>query len=104
MRKYVIEREIPGIGASSPAQLCSAAEVSCEALAQLAPDVQWVESYVTRDGTFCIYLARDEELIRRHAELSGIPATRIHEVCAIFDPSAATSIPAGSARAGKVAP
>jgi len=90
MRKYVIEREIPGIGAFTPGQLCAGAETSNEALAQLAPDVQWVQSYVVADRTFCVYLARDESLIRRHAELSGFPATRIHEVTAVFDPSSAT--------------
>jgi uncharacterized protein DUF4242 len=99
MKKYVIEREIPGIGASTPAQLCGAAETSCEALARLAPDIQWVHSYVVRDRTFCLYLARDEAMIRRHAELSGFPATRIHEVCSVFDPSAATSLVARAAPA-----
>ena len=66
MKKYVIEREMPGIGASTPAQLRAGAETSNEALARLAPDVQWVKSYVVRDRTFCIYLARDEALIRQH--------------------------------------
>jgi hypothetical protein len=91
MKKYLIEREIPGIGESTPAQLRAGAETSNEALARLAPDVQWIESYVVADRTFCVYLARDEALIREHAALSGFPATRIHEVCAIFDPSTATS-------------
>lgn len=104
MRKYVIEREIPGIGASTPAQLCAGAEASNEALSRLAPDVQWVHSYVVRDRTFCVYLARDEELIRQHAQISGFPATRIHEVCAVFDPSSATSLDAGYARSRKEAP
>ncbi len=103
MRKYVIEREIPGIGAASPGQLCAAAETSNEALAQLAPDVQWVHSYVVANRTFCVYLARDEAVIRQHAELSGFPATRIHEVCAVFDPSTATASVAGSPRARKEA-
>lgn len=103
MKKYVIEREIPNIGASTPSQLCAAAETSNEALAQLAPDVQWVHSYVVRDRTFCVYLARDEAMIRRHAELSGFPATRIHEVCAVFDPSSATSIVARNVHARKEA-
>ena len=97
MKKYVIERELPGVGASTAAQLCARAETSNEALAQLAPDVQWVHSYVVRDRTICVYLARDEAVIRQHAVLSGLPATRIHEVCAVFDPSAATSLVAVSA-------
>lgn len=102
MKRFVIEREIPGIGASTTSQLCAAAETSCEALAQLAPDVQWVHSYVVRDRTFCIYLARDESMIRRHAELSGFPATRIHEVCAVFDPTFATAVVSTPARPQKV--
>lgn len=91
MRKYVIEREVPGIGASTPVQLRAAAETSNEALARLAPDVQWIQSFVADDRTFCLYLARDESLVREHAALSGFPATRIHEVRAVFDPSTATS-------------
>ena len=98
MPKYVIEREIPGIGNSTPGQLCEAAETSNEALARLAPDVQWVHSYVVANRTFCVYLARDEAVIRQHAELSGFPATSIHEVTATFDPSTATAKVAGSAR------
>jgi hypothetical protein len=98
MKKYVIEREIPGIGDSTPAQLRIGAERSNEALARLAPDVQWVESYVVADRTFCIYLARDEKLIRDHAALSGFPATRIHEVRAVFDPATATAPSASAAR------
>lgn len=101
MKKYVIEREVPGIGASSPSQLCAGAETSNEALARLAPDIQWVHSYVAKDRTFCVYLARDEALIRQHAELSGFPATRIHEVCAMFDPSSATTLVGSPARARK---
>ena len=103
MKKYVIEREIPGIGASTPAELRAGAETSNEALARLAPDVQWVQSYVVRDRTFCVYLARDEAVIRQHAELSGFPATRIHEVHAVFDPSAATSIVTGTLHVRKEA-
>jgi hypothetical protein len=100
MRKYVIERSLPGIGQSGAAELREAAETSNEALARLAPDVQWVQSYVTEDATFCVYLARDEELVRRHAELSGFPATRIAEVRSIFDPTTA-SAPAHAAPSGR---
>lgn len=87
MRKFVIERRLPGIGRSTPQQLGAAAETSNEALARLAPDVQWVQSFVTDDATYCIYLAVDEDVIRRHAELSGFPATHIHEVRSVFDPT-----------------
>lgn len=91
MRKYLIERALPGIGQAGAAELREAAETSNEALARLAPDVQWVHSHVTDDATFCIYLARDEEVVRRHAELSGFPATRIVEVRTGFDPTTASS-------------
>lgn len=92
MRKYVIEREIPEIGRADGDALRAAAEQSNEALAQLAPDVQWVQSFVTDDRTFCIYLARDEELVRRHAELSGFPATRVYPVVSLFDPTTASDL------------
>jgi hypothetical protein len=92
MRKYVIEREIPGIGRSTVQQLGEAAETSNEALARLAPDVQWVQSFVTDDATYCVYLAVDEDVVRRHAELSGFPATRILEVRNVFDPTTATRV------------
>jgi hypothetical protein len=91
MRKYLIERALPGIGRAGAAELRQAAETSNDALARLAPDVQWVHSFVTDDATFCLYLARDAELVRRHAELSGFPATRITEVRTIFDPTTATA-------------
>lgn len=101
MRKYVIERSLPGIGRSGPQDLRAAAETSNEALARLAPDVQWIQSYVTDDATYCVYLARDEELVRRHAALSGFPATRIAEVRAIFDPSTATAPTPDAAHGGR---
>jgi hypothetical protein len=90
MRKYVIEREIPKIGTFERQQFKDAANTSNAALAQLAPDVQWVESYVANDKTFCIYLAKDEDVIRRHAEISGFPANRITEVKRMIDPTTAT--------------
>ena len=89
MKKFVIEREIPKVGTLQPEQLREAAARSNQALDQLAPDVQWQESYVTADKTFCIYLAKDESAIRRHAELSGFPATKITEIARIIDPTTA---------------
>ena len=89
MKKFVIEREIPKVGTLSPEQLREAAARSNQALDQLAPDVQWQESYVAADKTFCIYLAKDESAIRRHAELSGFPATKITEIARIIDPTTA---------------
>ena len=87
MRKYVIEREIPEVGTLEREQLAAAAAKSNEVLAQLGSDIQWVNSYVAGDRTFCIYLAKDEDIIRKHAEISGFPATRIVEVRKMIDPT-----------------
>jgi len=89
MRKFVIEREIPGVGSLDSCGLSDAAKKSNGALAELAPRVQWQQSYVTADRTYCIYLAEDEAAIRAHAELSGFPASRITEVTGVIDPSTA---------------
>jgi hypothetical protein len=89
MRRYVIEREIPEVGSLEREQLKAAAAKSNEALAKLAPDIQWVESFVANDRTFCIYLAKDESVIHKHAELSGFPANRIVEIGKKIDPTTA---------------
>lgn len=89
MRKFIIEREIPKVGTLEREQLKAAAAKSNEALAQLAPKVQWVESYVADDRTFCVYLAENEDVIRRHAEISGFPANRIVEIKRVIDPTTA---------------
>lgn len=89
MKQYVIERGIPRIGEAGPQQLQQTAQRSNEVLAQLGPAIEWVESYVVGDQTFCVYRAENEELIRRHAEASGFPADRIHEVRHVIDPSTA---------------
>lgn len=91
MRKFIIEREIPAVGTLEREQLRQAAAKSNAALAQLAPDVQWQQSYVAADRTFCVYLAKDEAAVRRHAELSGFPANRIIEVTKVIDPATASS-------------
>ena len=91
MRRYIIERDIPKIGTFERDQLREAAKTSNAALAQLGPDVQWVESFVAADKTFCIYLARDEAIIRRHAEISGFPASRITEVRGMIDPTTSSA-------------
>jgi hypothetical protein len=91
LRKFVIERDIPKVGSLEREQLRAAAQKSNEALAQLAPDVQWIESFVVADRTYCIYLAQDEAVIRRHAEISGFPATRIAEVRKMIDPTTASA-------------
>lgn len=89
LRKYVIERDIPKVGTFEREQLRGAAQQSNRVLQQLGPDIQWVESYVAADKTFCIYMAVDESIIRRHAEISGFPATKITEVKRIIDPTTA---------------
>lgn len=90
MKKFVIEREIPQVGSLDDAGVRHAAQTSNEALGTLAPQVQWQHSYVTADRTFCVYLAEDEDVIRRHAELSGFPANRIYEVVRMIDPTTAS--------------
>lgn len=87
LRKFMIERDIPAVGSLDREQLRAAAAKSNEVLAQLGPDIQWQESYVAGDKTFCIYLARDEEIIHKHAQISGFPATKITEVRKMIDPT-----------------
>jgi hypothetical protein len=89
MRRFVIEREIPEVGSFEREQLKAAAARSNEVLAQLSPDIQWVHSYVAGDKTFCIYMAKDEGVIRKHAEISGFPANKITEVRKMIDPTTA---------------
>lgn len=91
LRRYIIEREVPGIGGLSEQELCGAAAKSNDALNKLAPKVQWKESYVASDRTFCVYFAENEEAVRKHAELSGFPANRIIEVPIMLDPTSANS-------------
>jgi hypothetical protein len=87
LRKFIIERDIPQVGSLERDQLRGAAGKSNEVLRQLGPDIQWMESYVAADKTFCVYLAKDEDIIRRHAEISGFPATKITEVRKMIDPT-----------------
>ena len=89
MRKYIIERDIPAVGTLQREQLRDAARKSNAALAQLAPDIQWVESFVAENKTFCVYLAKDEAVIRKHAEISGFPATKITLIGKMIDPTTA---------------
>lgn len=89
MRKFVIEREIPEVGSLEREELKGAAAKSNEVLAQLAPDIQWQHSYVAGDRTFCVYLAKDESLVHKHAELSGFPASRVVEITKMIDPTTA---------------
>jgi len=87
MKRYLIEREIPQVGTLEREQLRAAAKQSNGALRQLGPDIQWIESFVAGDKTFCVYLAKDEEIIKRHAEISGFPATKITEIRKMIDPT-----------------
>lgn len=89
MKKFVIEREIPGIGQQDSDQLCEAARTSNDALSDVGPGIQWQHSYVVDDRTYCVYLAESEDLIRAHAEKSGFPADRIREVKTTIDPTTA---------------
>lgn len=91
MRRYVIERDIPKVGTLEREQYRETAKTSNAALAKLGTDIQWVQSYVADNKTFCIYLAKDEAIIRRHAEISGFPATKITEVKRIIDPTTEVS-------------
>jgi hypothetical protein len=91
MKRYVIERQIPGVNTLVGQQLQGAAATSNTALAQLAPRVQWEHSYVVEGKTFCIYLAENEQAINDHARLSGFPANKITEVARIIDPTTANA-------------
>jgi len=87
LRKFVIEREIPKIGAADREQLRGAAAKSNKVLRELGPDIQWLESHVADDKIFCVYLAANEGIIRKHAEMSGFPASKISEIRKTIDPT-----------------
>jgi Protein of unknown function (DUF4242) len=87
MKKYIIERDIPKVGMLAGEQLRQAAAKSNQVLEQLGPDIQWSESFIAADKMFCVYLANDEAIIHKHAELSGFPASKITEIGKIIDPT-----------------
>jgi hypothetical protein len=89
MPKYVIERELPGAGQLSAADLQAISRKSCDVLNSLGPDIQWVQSYVTDDKIYCVYIAPDADIIREHARAGGFPANKISEVRAGIDPTTA---------------
>ncbi len=89
MPKYVIEREIPGAGKLTPEELKAISQKSCGVLRQMGPQVQWVESFVTDDKIYCVYLAPSVEAVQEHAQRGGFPANRISEVKHVIDPSTA---------------
>jgi cell division inhibitor SulA len=89
MPKYVIERELPGAGKLSTDQLQAISQKSCSVLRELGPQIQWVQSYVTDDKIYCVYVAPSEEMIREHAQRGGFPANRISEIKQVIDPTTA---------------
>ena len=89
MPKFIIEREMPGAGNLTAAQLKAASQTSCGVLRELGPQIQWVESYVTGDKVYCVYVAPNAEIIKEHAKRGGFPANRVSEVKAIIDPTTA---------------
>ena len=89
MPKFLIEREIPGAGDLSAEQLQAISQKSCGVLSNMGPQIQWVESYVTDDKVYCVYIAPDEEMVREHARRGEFPANRISEIKSVIDPTTA---------------
>ena len=89
MPKYIIERNIPGAGKLTPAELNAISQKSCSVLQQMGPRIQWVQSYVTGDKVYCVYIAPNEEMVREHARQGGFPANRVSQVRAGIDPTTA---------------
>jgi hypothetical protein len=87
--KFLIEREIPGAGDLSAQELQAISQKSCEVLRSMGPQIQWVESYVTVDKVYCVYIAPDEESVREHARQGGFPANRVSEIRRMIDPTTA---------------
>jgi Protein of unknown function (DUF4242) len=93
MPRYVIERELPGVGDLSDEQLQEISKTSCGVLNVLGPQIQWVESFVTGNRIYCVYIAPNEEIIREHGRQGGFPVTRVSEVMAVIDPTTAERTP-----------
>ncbi len=89
MPKYVIERDIPGAGKLTPEQLTAISQKSCGVLNKLGPGIQWVESFVTDDKVYCVYIAPNEALVREHAKQGGFPANRVSQVRTVINPTTA---------------
>jgi hypothetical protein len=89
MPKYVIERDIPGAGKLSPRELQAISQKSCSVLNAMGPQLQWVQSYVTDDKIYCVYIAANEEAVREHARQGGFPANQVSRVRSIIDPTTA---------------
>jgi hypothetical protein len=89
MPKYLIEREIPGAGSLSSQELQGISQTSCSVLQKMGPQIQWIQSYVTGDKVYCVYIAPNEQMIREHAQQGGFPANRISEIKSVIDPTTA---------------
>jgi hypothetical protein len=89
MPKFVIERDIPEAGKMSPQELQAISQTSCGVLREMGPQIQWVHSYVTDDKIYCVYVAPDEEAVRKHAQQGGFPANRISQIRSVIDPTTA---------------
>ena len=89
MPKFIIEREIPGAGKLSSEELQGISQTSCGVLMELGPQIQWVQSYVTDDKIYCVYIAPDEATVRKHAEMGGFPANSVSEIHSVIDPTIA---------------
>ena len=89
MPKFLIEREIPGAGNLSQQELQGISQTSCGVLQKMGPQIQWLQSYVTGDKVYCVYIAPNEEMIREHARQGGFPANRVSEIKSIIDPTTA---------------
>ena len=87
MPKFVIEREIPGAGKLSPAELQAISQKSCGVLNTMGPKIQWVQSFVTDDKIYCVYIAPDEATVREHATKGGFPANRVSRIATVIDPT-----------------
>lgn len=89
MPKFLIEREIPGAGKLTPQELRAISQKSCGVLREMGPQIQWVQSYVTEDKVYCVYVAQNEEAVRRHAQQGGFPANRVSRIGSVIDPTTA---------------
>ena len=96
MPKFLIEREIPGAGSLSQPELQGNSQKSCSVLQKLGPEIQWLQSYVTGDKIYCVYIAPNEEIIREHARQGGFPANRVSEIKSVIDPTTAEQQSAGT--------
>ncbi len=89
MPKFLIEREIPGAGQLSPEELQGISQTSCGVLRSMGPDIQWVQSFVTDDKIYCVYIAPNEEMVREHASQGGFPANKVSRIGSVIDPTTA---------------